>query len=136
MAGCPNYDHCVNGIWNIWGLMNKYLYDRLIKWGRKHHSNKTKKWVFNPYWKHIDGRWTFTETSKDNKIHKLISYDLRQKKIRSRINIKTNVFDLKNKNKIRQVQLLKSNDLSYTKGMEKAKRHLSWMQSILRSNTK
>ena len=51
----------------------------------------------------------------DDQIYKLISYDLRQKKIRSRISAATNVFDLKNKAKIRQVQLAKTNDLPHTK---------------------
>ena len=106
-----NYHHCANGIWDVWSYMNKYLYERLIKWGRRRHSNKTTKWVFNKYWKHIDGRWTFTASDPDDKIYKLISYDLRRKEIRSRISSAINVFDLKNKAKIRQLQILKSNNL-------------------------
>jgi RNA-directed DNA polymerase len=101
IRGWMNYHHCANGIWDVWGSMNNYLYERLIKWGLKRHSNKTKKWVFNKYWRHIDGRWAFTASGPHDRIYKLISYDLRQKKIRSRISAATNVFDLKNKAKIR-----------------------------------
>lgn len=97
--------------------MNNYLYERLIKWGLRRHGNKTTKWVFNTYWKHINGRWTFTASDLNDKTCELIKYDLRQKKIRSRISAATNVFDLKNKTKIRQVQLAKANNLPYTKDL-------------------
>ena len=117
IRGWMNYHHCANGIWEYGDSMNKYLYERLIKWGLRRHGNKTKKWVFNKYWKHINGRWTFTRHESDDKIYKLINYDLRQKRIRSRISSTTNVFDLKNKVKIRQVQLAKSNDLPYNKDL-------------------
>ena len=70
-----NYHHCTNGLGDVGRSMNKYLYERLIKWGLRHHSNKTKKWVFNRYWKHIDGRWTFMGTTKDGKVYKLINYN-------------------------------------------------------------
>ena len=112
-----NYHHCTNGLWVVWSSMGKYLYERLMKWGQRRHGNKTKKWIFNRYWKHLNERWTFTTSGPDDQIYKLISYDLRQKKIRSRISAATNIFDLKNKVKIHQVQLAKTNDLPYTKGL-------------------
>jgi len=112
--GWMNYHRCCNGIWKVWGNLNHYLYGRLMKWGRRHHSNKTKKWIFHRYWKHIDGCWTFTETSKD-KTYTLRPYNLHQKRIGRRISQKTNVFDLKNKENIRQVQLAKSTHFSFQK---------------------
>ena len=112
--GWMNYHHCCNGIWKVWATLNKYTYERLIKWGLKHHSNQTKKWVFNRYWKHIDGRWTFTATYKD-KTYTLMPYNLRQKRTGRRISQNTNVFDLKNKEKIRQVQLAKRTPLPFPK---------------------
>lgn len=57
-----------NNISKVWSSMNQYLYRSLMKWGRKRHSNKTTKWVFNKYWKHINGRWAFSVPSKKNKI--------------------------------------------------------------------
>jgi len=112
--GWMNYHHCCNDIWNVWGNLNTYTYERLMKWGRRHHSNKTKKWIFKRYWKHIDGRWTFTVTTKD-KTAKLMPYNLRQKRTGRRISRNTNIFDLKNKETIRQVQLAKSTNFSFQK---------------------
>lgn len=109
-----NYYHCTNGLWDVCA-MGKYLYERLMKWGQRRHSNKTTKWIFNRYWKHLNGRWTFSTSGSDDQIYKQISYDLRHKKIRFRISAATNVFDLKNKAKICQVQLAKTNDLPHTK---------------------
>nr|YP_009367469.1 putative reverse transcriptase and intron maturase [Sarcinofilum mucosum]ARK14457.1 putative reverse transcriptase and intron maturase [Sarcinofilum mucosum] len=85
IRGWMNYYHGADGIWDVWGVMNKYLYERLIKWGLRRHSNKTKKWVFNRYWKHVNGSWTFTGTTKENTEYSLQKYDLRQKKIATRI---------------------------------------------------
>ena len=124
VRGWMNYHHCCNGIWNTWSALNAYTYGRLMKWGLKRHSNKTKKWVFTRYWKHINGRWTFTATPKD-KTYTLMPYNLRQKRIGRRISQDTNVFDLKNNfshsrkapsgEKIRQVQLVKKVNLSFQK---------------------
>jgi Group II intron, maturase-specific domain len=74
-----NYHHCCNGIWKVWGGMNNYLYERLMKWGQRRHSNQTKPWIFNRYWKHTHKRWTFTYMSK-NKTYTLIPYKLQQKR--------------------------------------------------------
>jgi 5-methylcytosine-specific restriction endonuclease McrA len=51
-----------------------------------------------------------------NTIYKLILYDLQQKRIRTRIKQNTNVFDLKNKEKIRQVLNSKKINLPSVKG--------------------
>jgi RNA-directed DNA polymerase len=114
--GWMHYHHCCNDIWKVWGSMNTYTYGLLMKWGRRRHSNKTKKWVFTRYWKHINGRWTFTTQSKD-KIYHLMPYNLQQKRTGTRISRYTNIFDLKNKEKIRQVHLAKGNTLTYQKSL-------------------
>ena len=109
-----NYHHCCNDIWKVWSYFNTYIYERLMKWGRRHHSNKTGKWIFHRYWKRVNKRWTFTVTSNDT-VYRLIHYDLRQKRIGTRISSHTNIFDLKNKKKIRQVLKSKRINLPYVK---------------------
>ena len=113
--GWINYHHCCNDIWKTWGYFNNYIYERLMKWGKRRHSNKTDKWIFNRYWTRINKRWTFTVTSDDGTIYTLNHYDLRQKRIGIRISKDTNIFNLKNKNKIRQVIKLKKANLSFVK---------------------
>jgi RNA-directed DNA polymerase len=134
ILGWMNYHRCCNGIWKVWGTMNKYLYERLMKWGCKKHSNKTKKWVFENYWRYVAGRWTFsapnkvtstlmigkknfvakapklwrTNYSSSNISYTLMDYSLKQKRIGTRLRSKLAVFDLHTKAKIRQVQLPKS----------------------------
>jgi RNA-directed DNA polymerase len=115
IRGWMNYHHCCNGIWKTWASMNLYLYERLMKWGLKHHRNKTTKWVFNHYWKHIDGRWTFHTNYGQNKTTTLLPYNHAQKKIRTRLSYKVNVFDLKNKDLICKKQLAKKTYLPYKK---------------------
>lgn len=123
IRGWMNYHHCCNNIWEVWGSMNNYLYERLMKWGQRRHGNKTKKWIFNKYWKHVNGRWTFTGTTNNNNTYTLMNYDLGQKRIRTRISSTINVFDLKNQAKIHQVQLVKSNDLPSKKALVWKKQH-------------
>lgn len=60
-----NYHRCCNGIAKVWSKLNCYTYDLLMKWGLRHHSNKTKKWIYKNYWKKINGRMAFSITSKD-----------------------------------------------------------------------
>jgi RNA-directed DNA polymerase len=115
IRGWMKYHHCCNSIWKAWGSMNNYLYERLIKWGRKRHCNKTTKWIFNKYWKHIDGRWTFQNPNMNERPSILLNYNLAQKKIRTRLSYKINVFDLKNKELIRKKQFAKKNYLPYKK---------------------
>lgn len=115
IRGWINYHHCCNNIWKVWSRMNNYLYECLMKWGTRRHGNKTKKWVFNRYWRHIAGRWTFyIETTLKGSIQ-LIKYDLNQKKIRTRISQNVNVFDLQNKKLIVKKQLVKKIYLPYKK---------------------
>ena len=52
-----------------------------------------------------------------------MNYDLCQKRIRTRISSTINVFDLKNKAKINQVQCAKSNDLPSKKALVWKKQH-------------
>lgn len=112
--GWMNYHRCCNRIWKVWSKMNSYIFGRLIKWGLRRHSNKTKKWVFTRYWKHKKGRWTFTYTSKDV-TKDLVHYNFQQKRTASRISSYTNIFDLKNRAKIRQVQLAKGTNFPFQK---------------------
>jgi len=115
IRGWMNYHHCCNGIWKAWASMNSYLYARLMKWGLKRHSNKTTKWVFNNYWKHSDGRWTFHTPRTQEKSTTLLPYNHAQKKIRTRLSHKVNVFDLNNKDLICKKQLAKKVYLTYKK---------------------
>ena len=77
IIGWMNYHRCCNGIWDVWSGLNDYIYHRLMKWGRKKHSNKTKKWIYQRYWKDIDGRKTFHSTSQDI-TYTLKKYDLKR----------------------------------------------------------
>jgi RNA-directed DNA polymerase len=92
IRGWMNYHHCCNGIWKVWASLNQYLYEQLMKWGRRRHSNKSSKWIFNNYWKHSDGRWTFYTTYGQNKSTTLLPYNHAQKKIRTRLSYKVNIF--------------------------------------------
>jgi RNA-directed DNA polymerase len=114
IRGWMNYHHCCNGICKVSGSMNKYLYQRLMKWGCRRHSNKTNKWIFNNYWKNINGRMTF-HTNKQDQLMTVMRYNLTQKKIRTRLSYKVNVFDLKNKDLIRKKQLSQPIHLPYKK---------------------
>jgi len=116
IRGWMNYHHFCNGIWKVWASLNQYLYEQLMKWGRRRHANKTPKWIFNNYWKHINDRYTFHVPFKTEKGQLLLSkYDLPQKKIRFRISYKMNVFDLQNKDRISKTQGTKKFNLPYKK---------------------
>lgn len=82
-----NSHRCCNGIWKEWGHMNKYIFERLMKWGQKRHGNKTRKWVFNKYWKRINKRWTFVIFSKKTS-YMLMHYDFKIQKIKNTRNKK------------------------------------------------
>lgn len=120
--GWMNYHHCCNRIWDTWNHFNHYTYKRLIKWCKRRHSNKTEKWVFNQYWKRDKGklpgttRWVFQYKSEPKgETYKLQHYDLKQKRTGPRISKNTNIYDLKNKEKIRQVIKLKKVNLPFNK---------------------
>jgi RNA-directed DNA polymerase len=112
--GWMNYHRCCNGIWKVWNELNKYTYEQLMKWGRRRHSNKTKKWIFNRYWKSTNERLTFNVT-KNGKKYVLLPYNLRQIRSIPRISIHSNIFDQKHKEDIRQVLTKKANSLSTRK---------------------
>lgn len=112
--GWMNYHRCCNRIWRVWSKMNSYLFGRLMKWGLRRHSNKTKKWVFTRYWKHKKGRWTFTYTSK-GVTKNLTHYNFQQKRTGSRISSSINTFDMKNRANIRQMQLKKDTNVPFQK---------------------
>lgn len=118
IRGWMNYHRCCNGIWKEWGHMNKYTFERLMKWGRRRHSNKSKKWIFNKYWKRVNKRWTFTITLNDI-TYTLMHYDFQQEKIRTTISNTTNVFDNGNKKKIRQALRSKQTYLPFVKNQMK-----------------
>ena len=115
IRGWMNYNCCCNDIWDVWSELNQYLYICLLKWGARRHGSKTQKWIFNKYWKHTNGRWTFSVTTgrgRDEKVYTLIPYKLKQKRIKTRISAGTNVFDKANKPKLQKVALIKSTNLT------------------------
>ena len=105
IKGWENYHCCCNGIWEVWGSMNHYLYKCLMKWCRRRHSNKTRKWIYRNYWKTIrknkKSRKTFIVNYKDQKFT-LRTYSAKQKLIRSRLSSNINVFDIGNKKLIQK----------------------------------
>lgn len=60
-----NYYCCCNDIWKVWGSLNHYLYKCLMKWCRRRHSNKTKKWIYLNYWKNKKFGKTFVINYKN-----------------------------------------------------------------------
>ena len=119
IIGWTNYHCYCNRIWKDWSHMKQYLFERLLKWGRKRHSNKTKKWVYQKYWLKVDGIKTFCITinnkTKTQIIYSLKHYNKKQKRKGIRIPNELNVFDLKNKKKICKTQSEKNNNLPYNK---------------------
>lgn len=85
IRGWKNYHCCCNDIWKIWGTMNHYLYKCLMKWCRRRHSNKTKKWIYFNYWKKSKSGKIFVVNYK-NQEFVLKTYSSKQKTIRSRPN--------------------------------------------------
>ena len=53
IRGWMNYHCCTNGLWKVWGAMDKYIYERVMKWCQRRHSNKFKEWLYLKYWKTI-----------------------------------------------------------------------------------
>ncbi len=51
----------------VFSQMDNLLYQKLARWGRKIHPNKTGKWVARKYWQMIDNRnWAFATRSESN----------------------------------------------------------------------
>lgn len=100
IIGWENYHCCCNDIWKVWGSMNNYVYNCLMKWCLRRHSNKTRKWIYQNYWKNKKSGKTFVVNYK-NEEFTLRTYNSKQKLIRSRLSTNINVFDLSNKEMIR-----------------------------------
>lgn len=68
------YNYFCNDTSKVYSSMNTYIFKCLMKWGRRRHGNKTKRWVFTRYWKHLNGRWTFNTIVKTGEILTLMTY--------------------------------------------------------------
>lgn len=101
IMGWENYHCCCNDIWKVWGSMNHYLYKCLMKWCRRRHSNKTRKWIYQKYWKKKKSGKTFVVNYKGQEFI-LRKYNAKQKRIRSRLSNHINIFDLRNKKLIQK----------------------------------
>lgn len=96
--------------------MNHYLYKCLMKWCRRRHSNKTKKWIYSNYWKNRKSGKIFVVNYKNHEFV-LKKYSSKQKRIRSRLNNPINVFDLANKNQIKKKTATIKQNLTGKKGL-------------------
>ena len=114
IMGWENYHCCCNDIWKVWGMMNHYLYKCLMKWCRRRHSNKTRKWIYQNYWKNTKSGKTFVINYK-NQEFKLKTYSSKQKLIRTRLSKETNVFDLRNKRLIKNKMAITKQKLTGNK---------------------
>lgn len=114
IIGWKNYHCCCNDIWKVWGTMNHYLYKCLMKWCRRRHSNKTRKWIYLNYWKKKKSGKTFIINYKNQEFI-LKTYCSKQKLIRSRLTNQINVFDLANKD-LKKTATIKQN-LTGKKGL-------------------
>jgi RNA-directed DNA polymerase len=115
IMGWENYHCCCNDIWKVWGSMNSYLYKCLMKWCRRRHSNKTRKWIYLNYWKKKDSHKTFIVDYK-NQDFILRRYSSKQQLIRSRLSNNVNVFDLSNKKLIQKKTAAMKQNLTGNKG--------------------
>lgn len=70
---------CATNIWRVWNNTNQYLYKLLWKWVRKRHPRKSHLWIYDHYWKILDGRRTFLTLENQEKI-RLISLSLKTTK--------------------------------------------------------
>nr|YP_010338055.1 putative reverse transcriptase/maturase [Erythrolobus coxiae]UNJ17640.1 putative reverse transcriptase/maturase [Erythrolobus coxiae] len=80
IRGWITYHRLCNDIGKVWSNMNKYLFDRLMKWGLRRHGRKSRKWIFLKYWKKIYNRWTFTVRGNSQNAN-LMSYSCRHNPI-------------------------------------------------------
>lgn len=74
-----NYHQSTDKLWKIRGQMKNYIYQRLMKWCQKRHGRKTKKWIYQNYWRIINNRKTFHIINSDGKKYTLIPYIIEQK---------------------------------------------------------
>jgi len=82
IRGWCNYHRCATGIWPVWNHLNQYLYRLLWKWARKRHPRQSRLWLYDHYWKILDGRRTFVAPeNKQVSKYKLVHYRFKQQKI-------------------------------------------------------
>lgn len=74
-----NNHFCATNILPVLNHTNQYLYKLLWKWVRKRHPRKSHFWIYDHYWKILDGRRTFLTLENYKKI-RLISLSLKTTK--------------------------------------------------------
>lgn len=91
-----NYNRCCHQARNVWGQISGYLYICLIKWCTRRHGRKSKKWIYNRYWRKIDNRTVFfyREISFDNSLF-LGSYYTKRQKIKLRLKSSITIVSLR-----------------------------------------
>lgn len=121
IRGWCNYHRCAHCIWKVWNSTNQYLFRLLWKWAQNRHQRRSRYWIYDRYWKHFDGRRTFSDSqalSKDSPsqtikdaTYKLVHYNFGVLPIR-RISGQTNVYllDKETRTKIRRVWKMKHID--------------------------
>jgi len=87
IRGWCNYHRCCSNVWFSWHHANQYLFRQLFKWCRNRHPHKSKFWIYNKYWKIVDGRKTFVAPDRsplgeqDPTHYKLVPYAFRERRI-------------------------------------------------------
>jgi RNA-directed DNA polymerase len=82
IRGWCNYHRCCSNVWSAWHHANQYLFRQLFKWCRNKHPHKSKFWIYDKYWKMVDGRKTFVASDGSDPTHyKLVPYTFRGKRI-------------------------------------------------------
>lgn len=69
-----HYNQNCSQLKSSYDKLNYYLFHRLIKWGKRRHSNKTARWIIKRYWKKRNTKFTFYFRSCDNKEYFLTRY--------------------------------------------------------------
>ena len=66
IRGWCNYQSPWNSS-NAFKKLSNLLWNRLWRWGKRRHPNKSRKWIARKYWDLKDKGWRFTSKSKDFK---------------------------------------------------------------------
>ena len=83
IRGWCQYHRCCSRIWPVWSRTNQYLFRLLWKWARNRHTRRSRLWIYDKYWKYVDGRRTFVSSNgKDVNDYKLIPYRFKNLPIR------------------------------------------------------
>ena len=77
IRGWCNEHRCCSNVWSAWYRANQYLFRQLFKWCRNRHPQKSKFWIYDRYWKMVDGRKTFVAADH----YKLVPYAFQEKRI-------------------------------------------------------